>query len=136
MLARSGEPLPLATLQLKQELMADYGDLLPSIPADAWRRIRGEQEIIVRYEPEQALATLPKLLADSSDRQKLVTLVRKLLADARVRGRQPSPQQLSMIEHVGDALQVADAARVRELGVKDPTPRKRSRSASSRKTKG
>jgi len=90
----------------------------------------------VRYEPEQALATLPKLLADSSDRQKLVTLVRKLLADARVRGRQPSPQQLSMIEHVGDALQVADAARVRELGVKDPTPRKRSRSASSRKTKG
>ena len=132
MLARSGEPLPLSTLQLKQELMADYADLLPSIGADEWRRIRGEQEIIVRYEPEQALATLPKLLANPSDRQKLVTLVRKLLADERVRRRQPSAQQLSMIEHVGDALDVPNAARVRELAVTDATPPKRPR----RKKKG
>src|SRR5690242_9880160 len=127
MLARSGEPLPLSTLQLKQELMAEYGDLLPSMPADEWRRIRGEQEIIVRYEPEQALATLPALLADPADRQKLVTLVRKLLADERVRRRQPSPQQLSTIEHVGDALQISEAARVRELPVRDATSKKRSR---------
>jgi hypothetical protein len=115
MLARSGEPLPLSSLQLKQELMADYADLLPSTPSDEWRRIRGEQEIIVRYEPERALATLPKLLADPSDRQKLVTLVRKLLADERVRRRQPSPQQLSTIENVGDALQVPGAGRARAL---------------------
>ena len=134
MLARSGEPLPLTTLQLKQELMADYADLLPPIAADEWRRIRGEQEIIVRYEPEQALATLPKLLANPADRQKLVTLVRKLLADERVRGRQPSPQQLSMIEHVGDALDVPNAARVRELGAKDAKAAKRKRS--SRNGKG
>ena len=32
------------------------------LPPDEARRIRGEQEIIVRYEPERALATLPQLL--------------------------------------------------------------------------
>jgi hypothetical protein len=122
MLARSGEPLPLSSLQLKQELMADYADLLPKMPADQWRRIRGEQEIIVRYEPEQALATLPKLLADPADRQKLVTLVRKLLADERIHAK-PSTQQLSMVEHVGEALHVSDAARVHELPEGAPRPK-------------
>ena len=33
--------------------------------------------------PEQALATLPKLLARREDRERLVTLVRRLLADER-----------------------------------------------------
>jgi len=113
MLARSGEPLPLSSLQLKQELMADYGDLLPSMPPDQWRRIRGEQEIIVRYEPEKALASLPKLLANPSDRQRLVTLVRALLADERIQRAKPSIQQLSMIEHVGETLQVPKASGVR-----------------------
>ena len=115
MLAKTGEPLPLATLALKQELMADYGDLLPSSPSDEWRRVRGEQEIVVRYEPEQALATLPKLLVDPADRQRLVTLVRKLLADARIRRAKPSPEQLSMLERVGQTLRVPNASRVREL---------------------
>ena len=49
---------------------------LPAMPPDQWRRIRGEQEIIVRYEPEQALATLPKLLADRLART--VTVRRRL----------------------------------------------------------
>jgi hypothetical protein len=78
LLARKGEPLLLSRLQMRQELKADYQALLPAMPPDQWRRIRGEQEIIVRYEPEQALATLPKLLARRGDRDKLVTLVRRL----------------------------------------------------------
>ena len=59
LLARKGEPLLLSRLQMRQELMDEYRELLPAMPPDQWRRIRGEQEIIVRYEPEQALATLP-----------------------------------------------------------------------------
>ena len=59
LLARRGAPLPLARLALKRELAAEYRDLLPDWTPDEWRRIRGEQDIIVRYEPEKAIATLP-----------------------------------------------------------------------------
>jgi len=107
LLARKGEPMLLSRLQMKHELMTEYRDLLPAMPPDQWRRIRGEQEIIVRYEPEQALATLPKLLADSADREKLVTLVRRLLADERVQRAKPSTEQLAMVEHIGEALDVS-----------------------------
>ncbi len=88
-------------------IAAEYRELLPAMPPDQWRRTRGEQEIIVRYEPEQALATLPKLLADSADREKLVTLVRRLLADERVQRAKPSTEQLAMVEHIGEALDVS-----------------------------
>jgi len=106
LLARKGEPVLLSRLQLRQELMADYRELLPALPPDQWRRIRGEQEIIVRYEPEKALKTLPKLLARQADREKLVTLVRRLLADERTQRAQPSTEQLAMIEHLRETLAV------------------------------
>jgi hypothetical protein len=110
LLARKGEPLLLSRLQMKQELMADYRELLPSMPADQWRRIRGEQEIIVRYEPEQAIATLPKLLAKQEDRHRLVTLVQQLLADERVQRAKPTNEQLAMVEHIGETLAVGATA--------------------------
>src|SRR5262249_28537907 len=84
LLARRGEPLPLAKVALKKDLIEEYADLLPRLAPDEWRRIRGEQDIIVRYEPERALATLPLLLADPADRERLITLARRLLADERV----------------------------------------------------
>jgi pimeloyl-ACP methyl ester carboxylesterase len=110
LLARKGEPLLLSRLQAKQELVADYRELLPALPPDEWRRIRGEQEIIVRYEPEKALATLPRLLADHNDRERLVTLIQRLLADERVQRAKPSSEQLAMVEHIGEALAVDAAA--------------------------
>src|SRR5215470_7148615 len=83
LLAQRGVPLPLERIALKHELREEYKDLLPKLAPDEWRRIRGEQDIIVRYEPEPALATLPKLLSDPADRERLITLVRRLLADER-----------------------------------------------------
>jgi len=85
------------------------------MPADQWRRIRGEQEIVVRYEPEKALATLPKLLTSPADRAKLVTLVRRLLMDERVQRTKATTRQLSMVEDIGETLRVAGARRVREV---------------------
>jgi pimeloyl-ACP methyl ester carboxylesterase len=110
LLERKGQPLLLSRLQMKQELRTDYRELLPAMPDDQWRRVRGEQEIIVRYEPEQALATLPKLLARRGDREKLVTLVQRLLADDRVRRAKPSTEQLAMFEHIGETLAIGKAA--------------------------
>jgi pimeloyl-ACP methyl ester carboxylesterase len=119
LLARKGEPMLLTRLQMKQELIAEYRDLLPQMPPDQWRRVRGEQEIVVRYEPEQALATLPKLLADPRDRERLVTLVRRLLADERVQRAKPTSDQLAMVAHIGETLSVEPATSAAE-----PSPRR------------
>ncbi len=110
LLARRGAPLPLARLALKQQLAVEYHDLLPDLTPDEWRRIRGEQDIIVRYEPEKAIAALPRLLSKQGDRDRLVTLFRRLLADERVRRFEPTAEQLGVIENVADTLDVQPAA--------------------------
>jgi pimeloyl-ACP methyl ester carboxylesterase len=69
LLAAKGKPLPLAQFELKKKLIAKFGHLLPKLaPAEA-RVIRGNQEVICRYEPERALSTLPLLLSDPTDRE-------------------------------------------------------------------
>jgi pimeloyl-ACP methyl ester carboxylesterase len=102
LLARKGEPLMLSRLQMRQQLIKEYGHLLPQATPEEWRRIRGEQEIIVRYEPEQAMATLPELLKKPGDRERLATLARALLGDERVQSR--SEEQLAMIDTIGTTL--------------------------------
>jgi len=92
LLARKGEPLPLSRLQLKQELIDEYHELLPAIPRDEARRIRGEQEIIVRYEPERA------------DRDRLLTLLDRLLADKRVQAVKPSTEQVAALGRIRAVL--------------------------------
>jgi hypothetical protein len=104
LLMRRGEPLQLARLETKDELAHDYADYVPRLDPDQLRRIRGEQEIIVRFEPEQAVLTLPTLVAEARDRAKLLTLLDKLLADPRIQSVQPSPEQLSMMERIRTVL--------------------------------
>jgi len=138
LLARKGEPLLLSRLQMKQELVAEYKDLLPSMPPDQWRRVRGEQEIIVRYAPDEALATLPGLLRNAADRKRLVTLVQRLLADERVQRAKPSNEQLAMIENIGETLSVGNGAAVAARGSRKRKPapkasRKTPRKAAARK---
>jgi pimeloyl-ACP methyl ester carboxylesterase len=111
LLARKGEPVLLSRIQVKQALMQEYQDLLPDMPPEQWRRVRGEQEIIVRYAPDEALATLPRLLQHDDDRARLVTLVRALLNDDRVQRATPSAAQLAMIEHLGEMLAARPRAR-------------------------
>jgi pimeloyl-ACP methyl ester carboxylesterase len=118
LLARKGEPLPLSRLQLKQELLADYRELLPAIPMDQARRIRGEQEIIVRYEPEKGIETLPMLLSEQVDRDRLLTLLDRLLADERVQRVKPSSEQLAMLERIRTLLASTAARRPRVVAAK------------------
>ena len=121
LLARRGEPLPLARLALKQELTTEYRTLLPDLAPDEWRRIRGEQDIIVRYEPEKAIAALPKLLSKPGDRERLVTLVRRLLADERMRRFVPTTEQLAMVENIGATLDVKPARSLRRAPARKDT---------------
>ena len=104
LLARKGQPMLLAWLHRKHEMIADYADLAPSMPVDEWRRVRGEQEIIVRYEPEKALATLPDLLRKRKDRERLATLFRRLLADERFRSIRPTTEELALVERIGASI--------------------------------
>jgi pimeloyl-ACP methyl ester carboxylesterase len=132
LLARRGAPLPLARLALKNELATEYRHLLPDVEPDQWRRIRGEQDIIVRYEPEKAIAALPKLLAKHGDRERLVTVVRRLLGDERMRRFEPTTQQLAMIENIGETLHVEPVrsrvrATARKAARKPAAARRRSR---------
>jgi len=106
LLARKGEPLQLAQLQLKQELMREYRDLLPVVAPDEARRIRGEQEIVVRYAPERALATLPLLLAGRGDRERLLNLIERTLSDPRIEAAPPSAAQRAQIERIRGVLGV------------------------------
>ena len=98
LLARHGEPLPLERIALRKELMTDYAELMPDLEPAAWRRLRGEQEVIVRHAPEQALATLPKLLAARADRVRLLRLVEGLMSDPRIEGFKPTAEQRAMVE--------------------------------------
>ena len=104
LLQRKGEPLPLARLELKQELMADYRDFMPQMAPDERRRIRGEQEIIVNYEPERAVETLPDLLADPTDRARLVDFLARLVADERVQRQGATPEQAAMLARIRKVL--------------------------------
>jgi pimeloyl-ACP methyl ester carboxylesterase len=104
LLMRKGVPLPLSRLELRQELCAEYQDYLPDVSPHEWRRIRGEQEIITQFEPQRSLETLPLLLQDESDRDRLVTLLAKLLADERVQGTPASEDQVAMLSRIRAVL--------------------------------
>ncbi|MNZ43898.1 hypothetical protein D3C78_615120 [compost metagenome] len=112
LLARRGE-LPLSLLATRQELAEDYADLLPELPPAAWRRIRGEQEIIAHYAPEQAIASLPDLLTEAEDRARLLTLLERLFKDERVQQNRPSAEQLAMLERIRSLLAGQTAPRRR-----------------------
>ncbi len=113
LLARTDEPIPLSLLTTAQELIKDYAELMPPLPPHQWRRIRGQQEIIVRYEPERAIETLPRLL-DDDERERLLALIERVVSDKRVLERKPTAQQAAMLERIRKALQdTAAGSRVR-----------------------
>ena len=105
LLARKGEPFPLARIELKAELAKDYSDMLPALSASRWREIRGRQEIICRYEPDQAVQALPKLLAAEGDRVMFVTVLDQLLADPRLPTGQASAAQRDMLARIKSVLE-------------------------------
>jgi pimeloyl-ACP methyl ester carboxylesterase len=104
LLAPKGETLSMSQLVLRKELAESYAELLPRQPLEQWRRIRGEQEIITRYEPELALDTLPDLLSSRAERERMLTLLDKLMSDSRIQKAKPSPEQLAMYNRIHKIL--------------------------------
>jgi hypothetical protein len=129
LMANDDEPLPLARVRLARDLMEDYRELLPDLPPAEVRRIGGAQEVIARHEPEQAILTLPALLSDPQDRQRLLTLLERVLADKRVQSIRPTAAQQAMLASIRAVLEQTAPSKPR----KPPKPRTR-RATPARKT--
>jgi pimeloyl-ACP methyl ester carboxylesterase len=104
LLERHGVPFPLARLNLKQELAAKFAALLPDTAPEQQRRIRGMQELIVRYNPSGALSTLTKLVPNRADRSRLRELLQRVAADEGVRQLNITTQQRRLLDRILDAL--------------------------------
>ena len=111
LVTRRGD-VPLARLEAGQQMVKDYKEFLPDVPLEQMRRVAGEQEIIATYDTGNAIATLPALLPDRKDRERLLTLLDRLANDERIRHEGLTPEQRTMLERVRKAL--GTAARVRE----------------------
>ncbi len=110
LLARRGAFVPLARLSRNQALMRDYADLLPSMTPDEWRRLRGEQEIIATYAPEEAVASLADLLPTPADRARLRDLFERLLGDPRLVAQGMTGEQQNMLARIDEVLDTKAAA--------------------------
>jgi len=125
MLARKGEPLPLERIEQKKELIEEYRDLLPQITLEQARRNRGMQEIIVNYEPQRALETLPQLLSAPADRERFFALGQRLINDERVQQAKPTQEQLDMLARIRAVLGVKAKAPARLEAVAAPAAARR-----------
>ena len=98
------EDVPLSHLEAGRKLTETYAEFLPPMPLEEWRRVLGAQQIIVTYEPEKAIETLPRLLAQREDRERLRTLLDRLANDATFRSEDLTTDQRAMFERVRKAL--------------------------------
>jgi hypothetical protein len=83
---------------------------------EQWRRIRGEQEIIVRYEPDRALETLPQLLASRAERERFLALVSKLISDERILALKPTDEQIEMLGRIRGVLGLGGSPKLAAVG--------------------
>ncbi|MBC7857795.1 MAG: DUF3141 domain-containing protein [Burkholderiaceae bacterium] len=104
LLTRDGVSMPLSELVMREELMETYAAYLPELPAEQWRRIDGEQHIIVYYEADKALDTLPDLLASPGDRERLLALLDLLHTDRRVHKLELDPKRRQVLARIRAAL--------------------------------
>jgi pimeloyl-ACP methyl ester carboxylesterase len=109
LLSEDDVQIPLALVEFQAELMKDYASLLPSLPPETWRRIRGEQDLVVRYARKRAIETLPALLAAPGEREQFLALVAKLEADPRLLSRALSPHDRAVVEEVHRVLSTSAA---------------------------
>jgi pimeloyl-ACP methyl ester carboxylesterase len=125
LLTSHGTPLPLSRLELRHELVSEYADDLPVLQPHEWRRIRGEQEIIAQCDPERAVQALPQLLADDEDRERLLGLLDRLMADRRVQETEPTPAQTAMLERIRSVLADGSAPARNAVRVRKTAARRR-----------
>jgi len=104
MLRTAGEPIPLADVEARHAFAVQNLELLPAIELADLRRVEGEQEIIVRYAPQRALETLPALVREPADRERLLTLLERAAAFQDSRGAWLNDEQRGLLGRIRGAL--------------------------------
>jgi len=99
---REGVPIPLSRIELKDSFVERNADLLPDMPWNEWRLIRGRQDLIVQFEPERALEAMSTLLSDEGDRTRYLTLLERLSSDPDFPGLEK--EQTEMFERIFEVL--------------------------------
>jgi len=97
MASQRGE-FPLQHLELAGELIRS-DSVLSKLTALDCRRVRAEQATVVALEPERALETLPALVADHVDRQRLFDLIERAVALVDLNAK-----QVAMLERIRRVL--------------------------------
>ena len=100
LLARSGQPIPLAKLELKRDLARKYDALLPHVDAPEWKRLRGAQEVLAANQPEAALRSLGALLPAARERQRLLNLLTRIIAEGGAHGVTPTTEQQATLARI------------------------------------
>lgn len=119
LLLEHDKPLPLRELELGRAFEEKYARLLPRISPERERRVRGEQEIIVRYEPERALKALPHLLRHAKDRERLLTLMEAVFTETKLGKLKPTPGQVSRFERIRGILKTRPEISRRCAGIQN-----------------
>jgi pimeloyl-ACP methyl ester carboxylesterase len=75
-----GEPLPLSGVEARHAFALGNVELLPKMAFADLRRVEGEQDIIVREARERAIQTLPALVREPADAERLGLLLERAAA--------------------------------------------------------
>jgi pimeloyl-ACP methyl ester carboxylesterase len=124
LLHTKGEPIPLARVEARHRFAVENLALLPDIELADLRRIEGSQEIVVQLAPARAIATLPLLVREPADRDRLVTLIERAIAFHSEGAPWLREEQRALLGEIREAL-LAPQPRLRDLNSADRRKRRR-----------
>jgi len=99
-----GEPLPLSGVEARHAFALGNAELLPKMTFAELRRVEGEQDIIVREARERAIQTLPLLVRDPADAERLALLLERAVAFRKEDGPWLNEEQRALAERIRGSL--------------------------------
>jgi hypothetical protein len=98
LLGKGAGRISLDRLELVEQFIR-HDETLSGLSAEEIRRIKAEQAVIAELEPERGLRTLPKLLSDPADRQRVLEVL-----DEAVAAVKPTAAQQATVDRVREIL--------------------------------
>jgi hypothetical protein len=105
LLGKGAGRISLDRLELVEHFIR-HDETLSGLSAEEIRRIKAEQAVIAELEPERGLRTLPALLTDPADRQRVLEVL-----DEAVAAVKPTAAQLATVDRVREILSNGSARR-------------------------